>query len=220
MSADLTGGIVIPAEVTGEPAEIGEARARVGRAMRRLGHAVVGRHAPTQLLHHVAQVLEGLTANLEPGERRARERRTWGYGNAPDIPIGTAIPCYPDRPISGIASPHGVEMTAVRTAEGVEATVVLGRAHEGAPDRCHGGIVAAIFDDLTGFLLPVTRTSAYTGELTVRYLAGVPIGEPVRFRAWERSREGRKVYFDGEAHVGDQCVATAKTIYITVDPSA
>lgn len=203
-------------ETTGEPDDIVEARARAGRAVRRLGHALIGRHAPAAALHRVAHVLEEAAAALEPGEVRSRRRTSWGYDDMPEVAPGTAMLSYPDRPFSGVASPLAVDIEVVRTADGVAATVVLGPAHEGAPERSHGGVVAAVFDDLTGFVLPLTRTTAYTGELTIRYEAGIPIGEPILFRAWPAGQQGRKLYIDADAHVGDRRVATAKSLYITV----
>ena len=46
-----------------------------------------------------------------------------------------------------------------------------GAAHEGAPGRSHGGVVAGLFDDVFGFVLDVVQEPAFTGELTIRYVA-------------------------------------------------
>ena len=76
---------------------------------------------------------------------------------------------------------------------------MLRRAFEGAPGRAHGGIVAAAFDDVTGFVIGQLREPAFTGELTVRYLAPVPVDEPLEMRARLEGRERRKLFITAEA---------------------
>jgi len=88
-----------------------------------------------------------------------------------------------DRAVGGTTNPisAGFELEIV----GEEAVVrtTLGTAYEGAPGRSHGGMVAALFDNFTAFVLPMAKTAAYTGELTVRYHRPVPIETPLEFRS-------------------------------------
>ena len=72
------------------------------------------------------------------------------------------------------------------------------------PARAHGGIVAAAFDDVTGFVIGQLREPAFTGELTVRYLAPVPVDEPLEMRARLESRERRKLFITAEARHGER----------------
>ena len=103
--------------------------------------------------------------------------------------------------------------------DGVVARVVLRQAFEGAPGRAHGGIVAAAFDDVTGFVIGQLHEPAFTGELTVRYLAPVPVNEPLVMRARLEGRERRKLFITAVALHGELVVATCRAIYITVDRS-
>jgi acyl-coenzyme A thioesterase PaaI-like protein len=105
-----------------------------------------------------------------------------------------------------------------KQGEDIVAEVVLRRAFEGAPGRAHGGIVAAAFDDVTGFVIAQIREPAFTGELTVRYLAPVPVDEPLELRARLDGRERRKLFISGEARARGEVIATCRAIYITVDP--
>ena len=108
-----------------------------------------------------------------------------------------AVEHFDDCPVSGVANPIAAEVTAWRDGEGVRARVVLGAAFEGAPGRSHGGPVAAVFDDVMGFLTTVHGTPTYAGELTVRYLSPVPVGDfrwhktwqPVTMDDWRATRE-------------------------------
>jgi acyl-coenzyme A thioesterase PaaI-like protein len=124
-----------------------------------------------------------------------------------------------DRAVGGWSNPTGVELE-VRFDNGeVIADVVLRRAFEGAPGRAHGGIVAAAFDDVTGFVIGKLQEPAFTGELTVRYLAAVPVDEPLEIRARLDGRERRKLFISAELRTSDAVVARCRAIYITVDLS-
>jgi acyl-coenzyme A thioesterase PaaI-like protein len=195
-----------------------EARARnaLGAAVRRLTHAVVGHHAPLHRLRDTASILDGLSTDHESGERRSRSSDT--FRAAWDAPIGDGdrIFTHLDRPFSGEASPWGLDIDARRSGDDVVAQVTLRSAHEGAPDRGHGGIVAALFDDVLGMLLQVHQHRAFTGELTVRYEAGTPLHRPLRLVASLVGMEGRKLHLAGELFDGEQRLATAKAIFIRV----
>ena len=72
---------------------------------------------------------------------------------------------------------------------------------------------------MTGFVIGQAREPAFTGELTVRYLAPVPVDEPLEMRARLDGRERRKLFISADARHGDLLVATCHAIYITVDPT-
>ena len=126
---------------------------------------------------------------------------------------------FEDRAVGGRSNPTSVELEVRYDNDDVVADVVLRRAFEGAPGRAHGGIVAAAFDDVTGFVIGKLQEPAFTGELTVRYLAPVPVDETLEIRARLDGRERRKLFISAELHAGEAVVATCRAIYITVDPS-
>jgi acyl-coenzyme A thioesterase PaaI-like protein len=92
---------------------------------------------------------------------------------------------------------------------------VLGPACASWPGRAHGGIACAIFDDVTGFTLGHLGENAVTGELTVRYLALVPLGEELVISARFDGRERRKLFVSEEMKFGEQVVATCRATCIT-----
>ena len=121
--------------------------------------------------------------------------------------------------VGGNANPTSVELAVQFEGDEVIAHFVLRRAFEGAPGRAHGGIVAAAFDDVTGFVIGRLQEPAFTGELTVRYLAAVPVDQALEIRARLDGRERRKLFISAELYNGDDVVATCRATYITVELS-
>lgn len=196
-------------------APVSEARVRAGRAVRELSHALVGRHADDALLDEVASALNTLSGRLEGGQPRHRQPENFQQRHTEDLPAeGEAFETYPDRPYSGSASPLGVDLRVLRRGNEVEAHFTLRAAHEGAPQRSHGGVISAVFDDVFGFVLQLNRVPGFTGELTIRYEAGTPIGRPLVLRARMTSRDGRKIFMSGELLDGDQRVVSGRATFI------
>lgn len=184
------------------PNDIAEARRRLGRAYRTLGHAVAGHHASLETLDSVTDELERMRRTLADGEPRNRvdERPSGDWGPGPTD--GEEMFSFDERPISGQAAPYGLDLSVVRDGDEAVGRLTLGAAHEGAPGRSHGGIVAALFDDVFGFVLTIQAQAAFTGTLTIRYEAGVPIGVPLECRVRLDRQDGRKLFMSGELTMG------------------
>jgi acyl-coenzyme A thioesterase PaaI-like protein len=199
---------------------LNEARARAGQAIRDIGHAFIGRQATIEQVNRLADDLEAVSAELWPAEVRIRAfidddsaRRTH--------PQGRFESGFDDRPISGRSSPWGLDLEFHRHGDEIEAFVTLRSAHEGAPGRCHGGIVAAMFDDVYGYVLNTLAAPAFTGEITVRYLAPTPLHRRLACRARFEERQGRKIMMSAtltDVESGT-VVATSRTTFIAVDPA-
>lgn len=196
------------------------ARSRAAGALRSLGHAIVGHHVDPGLLAVIAEQVQQWLPALEEAPVRRRpvedmKRRLYEapQGDGPDLEH------FPDCVVSGPANPMGVAVSLRREGDDAVARVTLGAAFEGAPGRAHGGIVAAVFDDTMGLVLKIVSTPAYTGELTVRYLAPTPVGEELEFRARLARREGRKLFMEAEAYQSSDRVqvAAATAVFIAID---
>jgi len=185
---------------------------------RRLGHALVAADADDTTFAAVAELLTRANALLaevphlprapfDP-ERLARFRRDRER---------SGVEVMADRAVAGPANPTSVGFTS-RIVDGVvEAEVVFGPAFEGAPGRAHGGIVAAVFDDLLGTAMAAVEGIGFTGRLTVHYRAPVPVGPEIAFRLTTGPQEGRKLQVQGEARLGERVLATAEALMILVD---
>lgn len=202
--------------------EILQSRARAGRAIRDLGHAFIGRHATIEQIDRLSEVLEGISAELWPAAERSREDHEFGNRQEVELPQGRFENTFDDRPVSGRSSPWGLDLDLHRHGDEIEALVTLRSAHEGAPNRAHGGVVAALFDDVFGYVLGVIHQAAFTGDLYLRYAAPTPLFRELACRVRLFRRDGRKLMLTGEltdVESGQVCV-TARATFIAVDPEA
>lgn len=201
------------------PDALANARAGFGRAVRDVGHAAVGRAAPLELVERATAQLDALVDELErhPARRRADERPEGDWGPPPED--GAPMFSYDERPFSGRSSPWGLDLDVRREGDEAVARVTLRAAHEGAPGRSHGGIVAALFDDVFGFVLNLRSQPAFTGEISVRYLRGTPVGAPLECRVRATGQERRKLFMAGELiDTRDRTVvATSTATFIIID---
>lgn len=193
-------------------------------ALRDLSHAFVAHDLDDAGLREIRRFAEEQVAALHAGARRDRLARLRAAREAlgsEDASFAAARPGsgFEDRAVAGRANPTSVDLEVQFEDDEVLAEVVLRRAFEGAPGRAHGGMVAAVFDDVTGFIIGRVGQPAFTGELTVRFVAPVPVDEVLEVRARLDGRERRKLFISAEATAGGTVVATCRAIYITVDPS-
>lgn len=201
------------------PDQLADARARAGRAVRDIGHELVAHEVSAELLDRITATLDGLSAELadHPDRNRAITRRGGDWGPSPDD--GAIMFSFDERPISGRASPWGLDLTIRREGHEAVATCTLRAAHEGAPGRSHGGVVSALFDDVYGFVLTILAQPAFTGEFAVRYLDGVPIGRLLECRVRCTEQLGRKILVSGELTDDGHVLATSTGTFIAVDPT-
>lgn len=192
-------------------------RGRAAAALRRLGHALMGHEGDDDLLLEVADAADRVARQIESQPPRERDllelkRRMFDIDVADGEPVVHFDECF----VSGPWNPMGIAIEVHRDGDDAVAEVTLGPAFEGAPGRSHGGIVAAIFDDVLGYLLTLRHQPGFTGELSVRYHAPTPIGQPLVFRAQMVGREGRKLWTAAEATADRQVVATATGTFIAI----
>jgi acyl-coenzyme A thioesterase PaaI-like protein len=188
-------------------------RSQAAASLRALGHSFAAHDPDDDVLTRLSETATELTRQVDEApirDRLALMRR--GFEQA-GMGLG-----FEDRAVGGGSNPTSVEMEVRYDGDEIIADVVLRRAFEGAPGRAHGGIVAAAFDDVTGFVIAQIQEPAFTGELTVRYLAPVPVDAPLEIRARLDGRERRKLFISGEARADGSVIATCRAIYITVDP--
>jgi acyl-coenzyme A thioesterase PaaI-like protein len=194
------------------------ARLDATAALRDLVHAIVAADADDATLARTAAIVRDAVAELEHAPRVARKVPDFSeVGAGREAGVGPDVDPMADRAVAGSANPTAVLLETWRDGTDSVAEVWYGPAFIGAPGRVHGGMVAAVFDDVTGFVLADVGEPGFTGRLEVSYRAPVPIETPIEFRARMRSREGRKMVVEGEARLDGRVLATAEALFILVD---
>lgn len=199
-------------------------RLRAAAAMRELGHAFVAHQADDEVLGALANVLERTLDEVRAFPRRReavmqarldrlRARAEGAVADPGQVPGSL----FADSFISGRANPLGIN--AVMSIEGDEsvARVTLGDAFEGAPGRCHGGVVAAIIDETMGGALGILGKLAFTGRLTVTYRGPVPLNVPIECRARIVAEVGRKLTITAELRHEGQLLIESEALFIVVE---
>ena len=126
-------------------------------------------------------------------------------------------------PIIGGINPLSVPMKMEIDGDGGKESVVVGRAtfdapYEGPPGCVHGGFIAAYFDEVLGMAQSLSGNPGMTVNLTVDYRSPTPLGQPVVFRGWVVSVDGRKISVAGTLHHGETLCADAKGLFVSMRP--
>ncbi|MEZ5298162.1 MAG: PaaI family thioesterase [Ilumatobacteraceae bacterium] len=197
-------------------------RVQAAELLRRLGHAFVGHDAPDDVFVELCAAVDPLVARIEASPERDRSMMSLAgmagsslFGEPPGD--GECLSHFPDCVVSGAANPMGNAIAVRREGDDAVAEVVLGAAF-GAPGRAHGGVVAAIFDDVMGYQLSILKVPAFTGRLQITYRAPTPIEVPLVFRARVDAREERKLRMSAWAHADDgkALIAEATATFIII----
>jgi acyl-coenzyme A thioesterase PaaI-like protein len=120
-------------------------------------------------------------------------------------------------------NPVGLHLHIYETAPGqVESAYVAPEHFQGYPGVLHGGIVAALIDEISGRAQmgsdPTDPRFMFTAKLEVRYRKNVPIGKPLKIvgkagRVRARSAEAWAGIYDAET---DELLAEGNTLLIDV----
>lgn len=92
------------------------------------------------------------------------------------------------------------------------------KCHQGYENTIHGGIISTYFDEVLWYATTIDNEDlAMTVELTVRYLAALPVDEEIRIIAKPMVKNGRHINVDGYIlNEKDEIVAEASGHFITV----
>jgi len=97
--------------------------------------------------------------------------------------------------VCGLANPFGLQLRFRITAPGeVMTEYTVPERYQGYPGVVHGGIVAAMLDEVAGRVHMGTEPPRfmYTARLEIRYRKNVPVGQPLRIIGKADTRTGRR----------------------------
>lgn len=198
-------------------------RDEVATRLRALGHEFVAHDPSDEDLASMRDDVDGLlrvVRSSPPRERRLTRRVAESFTIAAPTAGPTELhELFADSVVSGSANPMGLGARVWREGEVAVMQVTLGAAFEGAPGRCHGGVVAALVDETMGLVMGIQGVLAFTAQLNLTFRAPTPIGEPVTARAWLDHRRARKLTVKATVSNGEILVAEATAIFVTVDPA-
>ena len=199
-------------ETPGDPAWA--AKRRLARALRRLNHLVICTAAPEAELLEAAQRIEQALRTIEPfpAPTFLEQFQNGDYIQRPEV--------YADRAwITGRSNPIS-PLAELEEGDGeVSATVCFENGYVGAPGWVHGGALAAVFDQLLGFVLILGGTPCVTAELTVRYHRPTPAHRQLRLRAWIEREQGRTVDLKASCALDGAETASAHARFVRLDPT-
>jgi acyl-coenzyme A thioesterase PaaI-like protein len=169
--------------------------------------------APTDVLR---EATEAVARAAELLANYPREHTFAEFGNA----AGALDGFIDHSPISGKANALAPPLVLRIDGDRAIGECTFGVAYEGAPGMVHGGYLAAAFDEILGVGRSMCDGASVTGTLTVRYVKPVPTRLPLTFQAWVARQEGRKTTVSGRLLAGEETLAEAEAIFISVDRQA
>jgi uncharacterized protein (TIGR00369 family) len=200
-----------------------ELRIAAASSMRELGHEFVGRTLSDEQLENLHRTVQDLLNDARTAPPRVRElSRDRLEEFTLTIPTFEEIgerELFSDSVVAGAANPMGLAAELWRDGDVACMQVTLGKSFEGAPGRAHGGVVAALLDEVMGLMNVIHGAMAFTAQLDITYLAPTPVGEPILARAWLVRQDNRKQFVEATLHAGDVLVASAKALFISIDRS-
>ncbi len=125
--------------------------------------------------------------------------------------------------LCGDENAYGVRTRFFVEGNEVCAKVALPLHVNGYKKVAHGGVLAALLDETMGWAATVfggTRRMYLTGELTVKYLAQVPVGEEIEVRSRLLTDAGRIAYCEGELRCGGKIRVRAKGKFLPMSREA
>jgi acyl-coenzyme A thioesterase PaaI-like protein len=195
----------------------GEARSAesLAAAARELIDRIRRTQAPADELAAATEAIRAITERLDgwshqgPYAQAALDGGVGLIGQSHD-----PMEIFPYSPVIGRLNPLAPPAEFRHQNGRLVGTVTLGPAYCGPPHHVHGGVVAALMDELLGCVNVVNGLGAMTGRLTIHYRAATPLGVPLTLEASHTRSEGRKVHAEGRILDGERLLVEAEGLFI------
>ncbi|MCP3983592.1 MAG: PaaI family thioesterase [bacterium] len=191
------------------------ARRELADAMRDLQDLLASGGGRESMLREVAAQMRASTEALQ---RDGRDETRAEYQTPAEMIPGMRD--FHDRsPIVGLANPIAppIEFSPEHENGRILGHGAFRKIHEGAPGIVHGGLLAAVLDELLGLATGLSDTPGMTGTLTIRYHRPTRTEAPIQLEARLDSVEGRRMQVSGECVVDGERTASAEGLFIAVD---
>jgi acyl-coenzyme A thioesterase PaaI-like protein len=190
----------------------------VAAGLRLLAAAFVAHEVPDAELMQLATALERITDQVRSGTPRRRSfAEIAGEAAAAEVADGAIAEHFDVCFVTGAASPVGLAGAVHREADALVYRTRIPSTFEGMPGFAHGGILAAIFDDIIGMVTGrLHRISAPTVRVDISFRAPVPLDVELEIRASLVSRQGRKCRVHATATAGNTVYAEADGLLVVL----
>jgi uncharacterized protein (TIGR00369 family) len=137
------------------------------------------------------------------------------------IPVGELLNVREDHHCFGCGrqNPHGLQLTFYSGENGaIWAPWTPDQRHEGYTGMAHGGVIAAVLDEVMAWTVYSRQIWAVTGKINISYRKPVEIGVPTRAIGRIVADRGRVIEMAAELRreAGDQLLAEATATFIRV----
>lgn len=122
--------------------------------------------------------------------------------------------CMPYSPVSGKRNPVAPPLRMWRDGDQVRGEAIFSPTYAGPPNSVHGGIIAAVFDELLSMANVIRGVAGFTGTLTIKYHRRTPLNTPVELWAINERSSDRKQFSRGEFRVDGEVTASAEGLFI------
>ena len=199
--------------------ELAGPRVDAARALRALIDDLVNADLTDEQLASITAAVGGLRAGWEGTPRRWSWADTGGGDDVPPGP-GSANFLF-TSPMMGPCNPIAPPVQFRVEGDRLVGEAVFTNVYEGPPGHVHGGVTAAVFDELLGSVQSSGGDPGMTGRLTVSYRAPTPLNVPIRFVGRLDRTEGRKIFTTGysetDGPAGPVRCAEAEGLFVSVD---
>lgn len=189
----------------------------INEEMRHLVHHIRCTKAPDEVLEKAISAIQTARDELAPYVETEAGWSTISVGaKSSGLPWReddiTSI--MPYSPVSGRRNPVAPPLKLRRDGDDVRGEAVFPPTYAGPPDSVHGGIIAAVFDEVLAMANVISGTAGFTGTLTIRYHAKTPLNTPIELYGVNVRRDGRKQVCKGEMRVNGELTASAEGLFI------
>jgi acyl-coenzyme A thioesterase PaaI-like protein len=193
--------------------EFGQAQAdqcvRIVEGLRRINAKALRLGGSLEALKAAADRVEAL---LESLDEVTRARAIEPYRGAFDHEDPNNV--LPFNPATGPLNPLAPKLEMAIDGKTLVTHCEFSCCHEGGPDTAHGGMIAAVYDQLLAYAMMIEGKTGPTLWLKVAYLKPTPVNERLRFETVISSVDGRKYTVAGVCYRGDVKISQAEGLML------
>lgn len=120
----------------------------------------------------------------------------------------------PFNPATGVLNPIAPKLEMAIDGRTLVTHCEFSSHHAGGPDTAHGGMIAAIYDQLLAYATMIAGKTGPTLWLKVTYLKPTPVNERLRFETTVTAVDGRKYAVVGSCYRGDVKLSEAEGLML------